>query len=240
VNKGPKILVVDDQLGMRLSLKTVLSKKGYDVSMADDGNQALEAVRKSRFKVIFMDIKMPGMSGVETFIKIKEIDPHITVIMMTGYAVEDEIKRAIREGAYTVVYKPFEMGHILKVVEDCLDGRTLILVIEEGSDLRVKLQPFFVNKGFKVTVVNTGEECVKCVQEKKFQIIILNTQLPGIDGLETLRRVKTIRPDVGVIMITAESEEHLIHKAMEHGSSACIRKPYNIEDLLNLVHECLL
>jgi len=224
---------------MRLSLKNVLIMKGYDVSLAEDGNQALEAVRNSRFKVIFMDIKMPGMSGVETFIKIKEIDPQVTVIMMTGYAVEDEIKIAIREGAYTVVYKPFEMNHVLKVVEDCLDGRTLILAIEEGSEMRAKLKPFFEKKGFKVTVVNTGEECVKCVHEKKFQIIILNMQLPGIDGLETLRRVKTIRPDVGVIMITAESEENLIQKAMEQGSSACIRRPYNLQDFINLINECL-
>ena len=184
-----------------------------------------------------MDIKMPGMSGVEAFIKIKAIDPHVTVIMMTAFAAEDDIKKAIREGAYTVLHKPFEIKDILKVVEESLMGRTLILAIEKGSDFRDKLQDLFENKGIRVTVVNTGEDCVKSVQEKKFQIIILNTKLPGIDGLETLKRVKTIRPDVGVIMIAGESEKHLIEEALEQGSTACIRKPYDVKDLLKLVQK---
>src|SRR5207245_6684562 len=102
------------------------SKKGYRVSVAADGTKALEMARQTPFRVIFMDIKMPGMSGVETFIKIKEINPGATVIMMTGFAVEDDVKRAIQEGAYAVIYKPFDMDKILSIVEECRDGRHLI------------------------------------------------------------------------------------------------------------------
>ena len=83
-----KILVVDDQAGMRLTMKGILTRRGYDVTVAEDGAKALEAVKSMKFRIIFMDIKMPGMSGVDTFVKIKEINPKATVIMMTAFALD--------------------------------------------------------------------------------------------------------------------------------------------------------
>src|SRR5579859_476673 len=88
------ILVVDDQSGIRLTLKGILGKRGYKVAIAESGEQAIEAVRKEHFQLILMDIKMPGISGVDAFIQIKEIAPDTTVILMTAYAMEAEIRRA--------------------------------------------------------------------------------------------------------------------------------------------------
>ena len=84
-----KILVVDDQEGMRLTLGGILKRHGYQVTTLENGYRAVEEVRNTRFDMIFMDIKMPGIDGVETFVRIKEIRPDVNVIMMTAFAVED-------------------------------------------------------------------------------------------------------------------------------------------------------
>ncbi len=110
------ILVVDDLRSISLTLGGILEDEGHNVVTAEDGYQAIEAVRKTHFDVIFMDIKMPGINGVQTFIEIKKIDPKAVVIMMTGYSVEDLVKRAVREGAYTCLHKPFDMEKVITLV----------------------------------------------------------------------------------------------------------------------------
>ena len=114
-----KILVVDDESGMRLTLGGIFRRRGYEVAMAEDGYQAIEEVKKSDIDVILIDIRMPGMDGVETFIKIKEIQPNIAVFMMTAFAVDERIKKAVEEGARGIVYKPFDVEQILSMIGAC-------------------------------------------------------------------------------------------------------------------------
>ncbi len=232
-----KILVVDDQAGMRLTLKGILSKKGYDVSVAQDGMAAVEAVQTSQFQVILMDIKMPGMSGVEAFIKIKQINPSAVVIMMTAFALEDEIKQAIREGAYAVIYKPFEMEKILGIIGECLEDRTMVLVVDDEVNARDMFRIGLEHKGYKVIEAVSGEECLKALKERRFQVILIDVKLPGIDGIETLKEVKKMRPEVGVIMVTGHSEVELIDQAAKLGSYRLLEKPMDINQLLDVVDQ---
>ena len=238
-NERVKVLVVDDQPGMRLSLKGILSRKGYDVTTAEDGPMAVEAARKTKYNMILMDIKMPGMSGVDAFLKIREFQPGVTVIMMTAFAVEDEIKRAILEGAYAVVHKPFEMEKILSVITEGLENRTLVLLVDDNLDDREILHRVLENKGYKVMEVGTGEECLRHVKERHYQVILLDYKLPGIDGLETLAQVKQIRPDVGVVMISAFSESEQLNQGIAEGSLTYLRKPLDTEKLIAVVDECM-
>jgi two-component system response regulator HydG len=91
------ILVVDDLRSMRLTLGGILEDKGHNVVTVEDGYQAIDAVKKKHFDAIFMDIKMPGINGVQTFREVKKIDPKAAVIMMTAYSVEDLVKEALEE-----------------------------------------------------------------------------------------------------------------------------------------------
>ena len=100
----PKVLVVDDQKGMRLTLAAILDDQGYDVTEVEDGYRAIEVLEQVPFDLVFMDIKMPGINGVQTFREMKKIVPKSVVVMMTGFAVEDLIKEALDEGALSVMY----------------------------------------------------------------------------------------------------------------------------------------
>jgi len=114
------ILVVDDLRNIRLTLGGILEDRGYNVVTAEDGYQAIELIRETHFDVILMDIKMPGINGVDTYMEVKKIDPKAVVIMMTAYSVEDLLKRAVSEGVYTCIYKPFDIEKVIALVEDAI------------------------------------------------------------------------------------------------------------------------
>jgi two-component system response regulator HydG len=114
------ILVVDDLKSIRLTLSGILGDEGYNVVLAEDGYQAIEAAKQTPFDFVFMDIKMPGINGVQTFREIKKVNPQAVVIMMTAYSVEDLVSQALGEGAYAVVYKPFDIDKIMGIIESAL------------------------------------------------------------------------------------------------------------------------
>lgn len=112
------ILLVDDEVVTLRILGNILRDKGYNISTARDGYEAVQNVNEKSFDLIFMDIKLPGINGVETFKTIKKIKPNIGVIMMTGYAFDDLVKDALQEGALSCLYKPVDVGAILNIIEN--------------------------------------------------------------------------------------------------------------------------
>ena len=117
------VLVVDDQAGMRLTLKGILGRRGLRVSVAEDGIDALRAAQLQPFDAFLLDIKMPGISGVETFLRLKEFCPKAAVIMMTAHASEDEVRQALDEGALAVLQKPLDMPTLFEILDGCLKPR---------------------------------------------------------------------------------------------------------------------
>ena len=86
------------------------------VETAADAESALMILAERSFDLIISDVKMPGLNGVDAYVKIKEMNPKVPVIMMTAFALEDDIRRAIHEGAYAVLYKPFDMERIFSLI----------------------------------------------------------------------------------------------------------------------------
>ena len=111
------VLIVDDNESLSRSMSFVLNRKGYDVATAPNGSEAVKRVKEISFDVIFMDIKMPGLNGVETFKKIKKISPSAIVVMMTAYALEELVQEALTRGAHGVLYKPLVMDEVFKMID---------------------------------------------------------------------------------------------------------------------------
>jgi len=114
------ILIVDDNTSLSRTMSFVLKRHGYDVTIASDGHEAIEKVREKPFAMIFMDIKMPRLSGVDALRSIREIRPEAIVTMMTAYAVGDLVEDVLQQGAHGVLYKPVEMGKVIHIVETSL------------------------------------------------------------------------------------------------------------------------
>ncbi len=229
------ILVVDDLRSIRLTLGGILEDEGHSVVTVEDGYQAIEAVKKTHFDAIFMDIKMPGINGVQTFREVKKIDPRAAVIMMTAYSVEDLVKEALEEGAYTIVYKPFDIDKIISLIDELLGTKTLILVVDDQFGDRETLKAILEDKGYRVATAADGAEAVRMVQERHYNIIFLDIKLPGMDGIETFEKVKEIDPRAVVIMMTGYTAEDLVTRAINGGAYTCIYKPFDMEKIISLV-----
>lgn len=111
-----KVLIVDDQNGIRVLLVEVFSSEGYQTSQASNGKLALEIVRKDPPDLVLLDMKIPGMDGLDILKHIKQINPSIKVIMMTAYGELDMIKEATDLGALMHFTKPFDIDDLRSAV----------------------------------------------------------------------------------------------------------------------------
>lgn len=224
-------------------MSLVLKRKGYEVSIANDGFEAIATVKEEFFDIIFMDIKMPVLNGVETYKKIKKINDKIIIVMMTAYAVEDLIQDALKEGAYDVIYKPLDFERILSIITHSKDKKQggLILIIDDDPGICTTLKNIFVKKGYEVGISNTGEDAITKVRDRSFDLIFIDMKLPTLNGLETYLALRKINPELIAIIITGYHQEmdDLVQEAINNSAYTCLNKPLNIEDMLLLINEIL-
>ena len=114
------ILVVDDEKDICDFLEDLLTEENYRTFTALNGEKAIDITRKEKPDLILLDIKMPGMDGIEVLEKIKGIDPEIPVIMITGYGSLKTAREAMKLGAYDYITKPFDLKFIRQVIKDAL------------------------------------------------------------------------------------------------------------------------
>ncbi|UCD57473.1 MAG: response regulator [Candidatus Hydrogenedentota bacterium] len=117
-----RILVIDDEQVIRELLYDALSRKGHLVDTAEDGPGGLAKARSTPYDVIFTDIRMPGMDGLDVYRHLKLISPESRVIVMTGYGLEEIIQEALDLGAFADVKKPFDIDVIYGLVDDALES----------------------------------------------------------------------------------------------------------------------
>jgi len=123
--KTEKILVVDDERSMQEFLEIMLTKEGYHVRTAANGQEALALIRKNLFDLAILDIRMPKMDGIATLHHLKEISPDTVVLMITAYASTDTAIQAMKRGAYDYITKPFKVEEIKMTIRKALENKTL-------------------------------------------------------------------------------------------------------------------
>lgn len=138
--KPASILVVDDELSVRDSLTKWFAEDGYKADAAVDAKQALEKLKPGLWDIIFLDIKLPGMDGMELQQRIKSIDPKATIIMITAYATVDTAVKSLKEGAYDYVTKPVDPDYLSHLVANVLKQRNLL---SENIQLRERIQELY-------------------------------------------------------------------------------------------------
>ncbi len=116
---GELILIVDDDENLCANVKDVLSDKGYRVKVAYDGNMAIEKAWENDFDIMLIDLKLPPLNGLETYLSIRDFRPNVVVIIITGYPQEMAklAQQALQKNAYACLEKPINMGELVSLIE---------------------------------------------------------------------------------------------------------------------------
>ena len=239
-----RIMIVDDNVNLCRTMSLILKGKGYDVTVANNGSEAIERARETKhFDIVFIDIKMPLMDGVETYKQIKKIIPRAAVVMMTAYAVEDLIQEALEEGAHGVIYKPVDIDKAIALIEETKETRkgALIMIVDDDPAICTTFRKILQKRACKVGTAQTGEEAIAMAREESYDIYFIDIKLPTMNGLETHLAIRRIRPEAITIVITAYAQEmsDLIDAALQEGAYSCMHKPLDMPIVLRLIEEVL-
>src|SRR5881296_12740 len=131
------LLVADDDPGLRESLERTLTREGYRVVLASDGRAALERVQAGGIDLIVTDLRMPGLTGLDLLRAAKAIMPDVDVILLTAFGTVEEAVKAMKDGAYDFLTKPFRREQLIKLVDKALERRDLI---EQNKALKKQLE----------------------------------------------------------------------------------------------------
>lgn len=140
---APRILIVDDEERFRLTLAKLLKLRDLDVTTLGSGPQALEALKQEQYDVIVLDVRMPGMDGIETLAEIKKLNPNIEVIILTGHASVDAAVDIMKLGGYDYLLKPCSVEELIDKVEAAFERKQAREQRGRGVDNRVTPFPHF-------------------------------------------------------------------------------------------------
>jgi DNA-binding NtrC family response regulator len=142
-NENVRILIVDDEFSVRHSLTAWFQDEGYTVNVAASGREALEKLADNQWDIFFLDLNMPGMSGIELQKKIKEIQPDSTIIIITAFASVESAVEAMQNGAYDYLSKPFDPDYLALMVRNIIERKKLK---EETESLKKTIDGVYTSK----------------------------------------------------------------------------------------------
>jgi len=141
---GEAIVVIDDDYAIRLACRQTLAKTGYDVTTFEDGAAGLKGVAEVKPALVVVDLKMPGISGLEVIERVYDIDPDIVIIVITGYATIATAVDAMKAGAYDFLPKPFKPDELRMIVSRGLERRHLLMASRRAEMERELMKRRFV------------------------------------------------------------------------------------------------
>ncbi len=153
-----KVLIVDDERAIRNTLKDILTLEGFDVALAENGPVGIATFEKGGVDVVFLDIKMPEMDGIEVLERLQAIAPEVPVVMISGHGTIDTAVEAIKKGAYDFIAKPLDLNRVLITLRNATDKSTLV---QETKKLRSK-----VNRTNEIVGESAAIRKVKDIIEK--------------------------------------------------------------------------
>ncbi len=195
-----KILLADDDNGLRRVIQYKLQQKNYEVTAVVNGQQALEAVKKEKFDLVLSDMKMPKLSGIELLEKIKEIQPELEVILITAHADISQAVLAVKIGAFDYLSKPFDDDQLFLTIEKALKVKRLE---DENRVLKKKLRK--QNKPFHIVGISKPykelQELIKKVAPSDATVLLYGASGTGKEVMAKLIHTQSNRYEQEMITV---------------------------------------
>ncbi len=244
-----RILLADDDPSVRKMTQVRLEHAGYEVVTAKDGEEVLQQVASDgAIDLILLDLSMPRLNGLEVCQRLKA-QPSTAAIPIIILSASDTFLERLADlclelGAIDWIAKPFRSPDLLAKIQHVMDAhapvhpmqatrRMRVLVVDDDRGVHELLTQALPVHDVEVVAVSSGREAVAAVTTNSFSVALVDIIMPGMDGLETLKALLAIQPQLPVIMMTGYQVEDLVSLALHFGAVDFLRKPFESERVLN-------
>lgn len=230
---APSILVVDDERDSCRNLADIFADLGYRVDIANDGESALELVRKQRYDVALLDLMMPGMDGATLYGEIKKLRAGTVALIVTAYPGNPRAEAAVTAGAWQLLPKPVDLGRLIGLIGEAMD-QPLVLVVDDDADLCANLWDLLRQGGYRVCMASDAATAVERITEDNYTAILLDMRLPDGDGGQVFRCVRQSGLTPHVVLITGylTEVERTVQQVLSEGATTVLHKPIDVPGLL--------
>ncbi len=263
--QGLKVLVVDDNPTNRLILSEILGAWNMESETSEDGfdaiNKILDSIEEGRlYDIILMDVQMPEMDGLEAAEKIRGIEAYkkVPIIMLSSSEDTKLRNKAEQLGISYYIIKPISRSRLFDaIVESVVKDKSikspksirhvkvikkidkeLNILLAEDNPVNQRIGVSMLEKqGFKVTVANNGREAIELLEKDSFDLVLMDVQMPEMDGLEATKKIREKKIDIPIIALTANAFEEDKRRCLEAGMDAYLSKPIKIEEFFNIVSD---
>jgi len=251
------ILVIDDERMVCDLLRAVLGRYGHEVLIATSGRKGLELFQKSHPRFTLLDLRMPRMNGIEVLKQIRVLDPSAAVIVLTGAGSAELENQARQMGVTDFLSKGLSLDVLVCATERALQQMAKqsgpspqsgqadqatgvlpgteeagsILVVDDEPPIRDMLKKYFSARGYRVRVASDGEQALALVDQESPGIIVLDVHMPGMNGVEVLKKLRAKSYAGGVIFLTSSQDERLLQEGLDLGSVDVLGKPVDLQRL---------
>lgn len=231
-----KILLVDDEADLRLTLAANLELDGFEVIEADCGEQALEILSRQSVDVVLTDIRMPGINGVELFQAIKRRHPDTPVVLTTAFALEDLVRGALRDGAFTMLPKPSGVPLVIATLTRAARRPAVLIVDGPQGDVRPTTDALNA-LGVRAATAADEDAALAIVSAGRADVCVIDLQVGRGSSADIVARLRAAGPNVAVIAAATIDAVSLVQRAAAAGAFACLIKPLEPREVAQVVAE---
>lgn len=231
------ILVADDDRTMARTVCDILRRRGWTPTAVHSGEAAVEAAAAHRYTAVLMDVRMPGLSGVEAFREIRAAQPRTPVILMTAYAAPELLDQAEREGVVRILPKPIPWATLSALLDRIGEWAGSVLVVDDDRSFLDTLEPLLTAAGRHVWRATSLEQAVTLLAARPAGVVVLDLALEGSAPRDAVLAIHNADPSV--LLILCSGHARLMDETLSWAPAGWIYaellKPFPPRQLLDLL-----
>jgi len=234
-----RILVVDDERAMVRTLCDLLRLKGWECVGAHTGEEAVAAVREEAFALVLMDIKMPGLSGVDALMQIRKLRPNQRVVLMTAYTAGELITQALENGALRVLSKPVLVPELLRYIEEVTAQSCPVLLVDDDPMFLRTIADVLRMSGHSVIEADSLDRALGEMSDKRPCVVALDLHLGDEQPMESIFAIRELDPTATLILFSGYPKllDQTVDRLPSDWIFARIEKPFPPDVMLNLLED---
>lgn len=226
------VLIVDDDQNMRATLMEILREDGYFVRSASTGEEAVELCRRYWFRVILMDMRMPGLDGISAYRQIRQHCKRSQIILMSAYGSEGLERSALDAGMLAFLQKPLDLEVVMNLLTEVM-STSVLFVVPAASSLR-EFEPSIVRSGFRVTFADNRNEAEQLLRQIHYDVLVVDC-----DGLgqphAAIEALRAKAGDTRLIAVCAAPTWDQLRTQSAVNEAELLRKPVALDTLISLL-----